>query len=154
MNQYSQLLQYLQQLAYQDVLVSMVTQGQFQDVDLLKASLFPLVHISIATGSFTNTQTVNFDVQIGVFNIRQLNKELNTDKFWSNDNAVDNVNECIAILNGMWGKMYMDFEQHNITSSENPTFEIIYEERSNILDGAILTFQVAMPNNIIELCVE
>lgn len=154
MNQYSQLLQYLQQLAYQDVLVSMVTQGQFQDVDLLKASLFPLVHISIATGSFTNTQTVNFDVQIGVFNIRQLNKELNTDKFWMNDNAVDNVNECIAILNGMWGKMYMDFEQHNITSSENPTFEIIYEERSNILDGAILTFQVAMPNNIIELCVE
>ncbi len=152
MNQYSQLLQYLQQLAYSNELVNMVTQGEFQDMDLLKAGLFPLVHISIATGSFTNTQTVNFDVQLGVFNIRTLNKEINTDKFWKNDNAVDNINECIAILNYMWGKIYVDFEEHNITASENPTFELLYENRSNILDGVILTFVVEMPNNIISLC--
>jgi hypothetical protein len=154
MNQYSTLLNYLQNLAYQDPLVNMVTQGEFQDMDLLKAGLFPLVHISIATGSFTNTQTINFDVQVGVFNIRTINKEINTDKFWKNDNAVDNVNECIEVLNRMWGKMYVDFDEHNITASENPTFEILYENRSNILDGVILTFVVEMPNNIISLCVE
>ena len=154
MNQYSELLKYLQQLAYQDPLVNMVTQGEFQDMDLLKAGLFPLVHISIATGSFTNVQTVNFDVQIGVFNIRTINKELNTDKFWKNDNAVDNMNEVIGILNRMWSILYLDFDKHNITASENPTFELLYENRSNILDGVILTFVVEMPNDEIILCVD
>ena len=154
MNQYSELLNYLQQLAYSDSLVNMVTQGEFQDMDLLKAGLFPLVHISIAGGSFTNTSTINFDVQIGAFNIRTINKEINTDKFWKNDNAVDNINECIAILNRMWSTMYLDFEKVNITASESPTFELLYENRSNILDGVILTFVVEIPNDELILCVE
>ena len=152
MNQYSLLLNYLKDLAYQDSLVTMVTQGEFQNIDLDKAGLFPLVHIAIASGSFTNAQTVIFDIQLGALNIRTINKQIDMDKFWHNDNCVDNINEMIAILNRMWTKMYNDFEDVNITSSENPTFELLFEERSNILDGAILSFQVEMPNDILTIC--
>ncbi len=152
MNQYSLLLNYLQELAYNNPLVTMVTQGEFKNVDLDKAGLFPLVHIAIGSGSFTNTQTIVFNVQIGALNIRTINKELNTDKFWKNDNEVDNINEMLAILNDIWGRMYVDFDKNNITASENPTFEILYEVRSNILDGAILSFDVELPNDIISLC--
>jgi hypothetical protein len=52
----------------------------------------------------------------------------------------------------MWLKMYTDFEDNNITSSENPSFELGSYEGSKLLDGARLTFTVEVPNTIINLC--
>jgi len=60
--------------------------------------------------------------------------------------------KTLAILNRMWLKMYTDFEKANITASENPTLEIQTFERSNLLDGWIMTFQVEVPNTTISLC--
>jgi len=97
MNQYSELLNYLKQLAEADNLVNTVTKGDFEKVDLEKANIFPLVHINISGASFTNGNTIVFNVQIGAFDIRDINKEVSTDKFWEQDNEVDNHNETLAI---------------------------------------------------------
>lgn len=152
MNQYTELLYYLKQLADEDTLVNTVTKGDFELLDLDKANIFPLVHISINASEFTNGQTVKFSLQIGAFDIRDVNKEIRTDKFWEQDNEVDNHNETLAILNRMWLKMYTDFEQNNITASENPMLEIQTFVRANTLDGWIMSFEVEMPNSIISLC--
>jgi hypothetical protein len=152
MNQYTELLYYIKQLAENDSFVNTVTKGDFEVLDLDKANIFPLVHVNIFNAGFTNGQTVTFGVQIGCFDIRDINKEVNTDKFWRQDNEVDNHNETLAVLNRMWLKMYTDFEENNITASENPTLEIQSFERSNLLDGWILDFEVEMPNEVINLC--
>jgi hypothetical protein len=152
MNQYTELLYYIKQLAENDSFVNTVTKGDFEVLDLDKANIFPLVHVNIFNAGFTNGQTVTFGVQIGCFDIRDINKEVNTDKFWRQDNEVDNHNETLAVLNRMWLKMYTDFEENNITASENPTLEIQSFERSNLLDGWILDFEVEMPNQVINLC--
>lgn len=152
MNQYSQLLTYIKSLAQSDVFVNTVTQGDFDKIDLDKGNIFPLVHVNVISAGFTNGQTVKFNVQLGCMDIRDINKEVRTDKFWEQDNEVDNLNETLAVLNRMWLKMYTDFEENNITASENPTLEIVTEARSNILDGWILNFEVEMPNEIISLC--
>jgi len=88
----------------------------------------------------------------GANEFRDINKEIRTDKFWEQDNEVDNHNLTLAVLNRMWLKMYTDFEKNNITSSENPTLEIQSFVRTNLLDGWILTFEVEMPNTTISLC--
>ena len=154
MNQYSQLLTYIKTLAESDDFVNTITKGKFEDLDLDKENIFPLCHINIYNAGFTNGQTLTFGVQIGCFDIRMINKEIRTDKFWEQDNEVDNHNETLATLNRMWLKMFNDFEKHNITASENPSLEIYTFERANLLDGWILDFTVEMPNIEINLCDE
>ena len=152
MNQYSQLLTYIKSLAQSDVFVNTVTQGDFDKIDLDKGNIFPLVHVNVISAGFTNGQTVKFNVQLGCMDIRDINKEVRTDKFWEQDNEVDNLNETLAVLNRMWTTMYRDFDENNITASENPSLEpIIYDEK-NILDGWVLTFTIEVPNTTLDLC--
>jgi len=152
MNQLTQLYQYAKQLADADVLVNATRKVDFNKIDLDKEVVFPMFNIFITSGNFTNGSTVNFNVQMGVFTPRDINKEINEDPFWNQDNEVDNHNTCIAILNKIWNQMYIDFGENNITSSENPTFELGFFEKGKLLDGAILTFDVEVPNTDINLC--
>lgn len=150
MNQLTQLYLYLKQLAEADDLVNSVMKTV--DIDLKKEVMFPLVNINIVSGSFTNGSTVNFNIELACFNQRDINKEINTDDFWGQDNEVDNHNLCVAVLNRMWLNMYTDFEENNITSSENPTFELGSFEGAKLVDGARLTFTVEVPNTELSLC--
>jgi hypothetical protein len=152
LNQLTQLYEYVKQLAEADEFVNTILKQDFNDIELKKEIIFPLLNVRIITGSFTNGQTINFNIQIGVFDVRDINKEIETDIFWGNDNEVDNHNLCIAVLNRLWTKMYRDFEENNITASENPSFELGYFERAKLLDGVILSFDVEVPNTTINLC--
>lgn len=148
MNQLTELYNYIKQLAEQDSQVNKITRKQ----DLSKETIFPLVNVTIDSGGFTNGNLVTFNVELSCFDIRDINKEVQTDEFWGNDNEVDNHNLAIAVLNRMWLKMYVDFESNNITASENPTFELGSFEAPKLLDGARLTFTVEVPNTTINLC--
>jgi len=150
MNQLTQLYLYLKQLAEADSFVNSVMKTV--DIDLKKEVMFPLVNINIVSGSFTNGSTVQFNIELACFNQRDINKEINTDVFWGQDNEVDNHNLCVAVLNRMWLNMYTDFEENNITSSENPTFELGSFEGAKLVDGARLTFMVEVPNTELSLC--
>jgi hypothetical protein len=150
MNQLTQLYYYLKQLAEADTLVNSVMKTI--DIDLKKEVMYPLVNINIISGAFTNGQTVQFNIELACFNQRDINKEINVDDFWGQDNEVDNHNLAIGVLNRMWLKMYTDFEENNITSSENPTFELGSFEGSKLVDGARLTFTIEVPNTELSLC--
>ncbi len=152
MNTYSQVLRYLKKLGEEDVFINTITQGDFESVDLNKKNIFPLLHIAIGNSSFPSTSVIRYDVQIGAFDIRDINKEVNTDKFNENDNEQDNLNETLSVLNRLWIKMVKDFEENNITSSENPSLEIQTFTRKNLLDGWIITFQIDVPNTDLSLC--
>jgi len=151
MNQYTQVLNYLNQLAV-EAGANTVTKDAPSDIDLQKENIYPLVNISIANGSFTNGQTINFNVLIEAFTIRDINKEVVNDKFYGNDNEVDNHNEMLAIINRMWTSMYRDFADNLITSSENPSFEKVTLDGLNMLDGWELTFAIDVPNTDLNLC--
>jgi hypothetical protein len=151
MNQYTELLNYLKLLALRYG-ANTVTKDAPDSIDLQKTNIFPLVNISIANGSFSNGSTISFNVVLEAITNRDANKEVVDDKFWSNDNEVDNHNNTLAILNKMWVAMYRDFEDKNITSSESPTFEKITLGGTNLLDGWELSFDVELPNTTLNLC--
>ena len=148
MNQLTELYLYFKTLAELDEQVNKVVKTP----DLNKETIFPLVNVMIESGAFTNGNTVNFNVELSCFDIRDINKEIKTDDFWGQDNEVDNHNLAIVVLNRMWLSMYRDFENNNITASENPAFELGSFEGPKLLDGARLTFTVEVPNTIINLC--
>jgi len=153
MNQYSELLYYLKSLAEGNELVNTVTKGSIDKIDLEKANIYPLVHITIEEATFTNGQTVVFDVTLECLSDRDINKEVvDDDKFWSNDNEVDNHNETLAILNDIWLRLIRDWAGRDITTGDNATLNKIEFAKGNILDGWSLNFKVESPNTTISLC--
>lgn len=152
MNQYSTLLYYIKELAQSDVFINHVTQGELSEATLDKMIIPTLLNISINSGSFTNGSTVVFSVELACLAQRDINKEVRTDDFWLQDNEVDNMNETHASLNRLWNKMYVDFENNNITSSENPSLTAITFGTNKLLDGWLLTFDVELPNTELNLC--
>lgn len=153
MNHYSELLTYIKSLLEQDPLVNTITQGDFDKVDLYKMNIYPLAHIYLGDVQFTNGQTIQMNVSIGAMNKRDSNPEVNEDKFWNNDNEIDNYNEMLAVLNRLWTKMYTDFEYAGITASENPQVTKRGQDLDkNKLEGYQLEFVVTMPNSTLSLC--
>lgn len=152
MNQLSELYIYFKQLADSDSFIKSVRKLNPEQMANDKELIFPLLNVFIDAGGFTNGSTILFDVTLSAWDIRDKNNELITDQYWGQDNELDNHNTTLAILNRIWGKMYKDFENKNITASENPTFELGSMEGHKLLDGAVLTFQVELPNTIINLC--
>ncbi len=152
MNHYTELLIYLKTLFEKDPLVNVVTQGIQEKSALDKMTLFPLVNLEVSGGSFTNGSTIVLSVTITVTDQRDVNKEINVDRFWNNDNEVDNMNETLAILNRAWSDLYRDFTREGITASENPSLTPVYYKGKSILDGWEISFDVSMPNKTLSLC--
>ena len=152
MNHYSELLNYLKQLAEQDDFINTVTQGLTSDYDLDKGNIFPLLNIDVLTASFTNGQMISFDVEVACMDIRDNNKETRTDKFWLQDNEVDNFNEMLSSLNRIWFKLLQDLEDRNIRVEENASLQQVTEWNKNLVDGWLMTFTIELPNTTISLC--
>lgn len=147
MNQYTELLTYIKQLGDADVFINTVTQGDVDQIDWNKGNILPLLHVSIDEARFTNGKTVIFTVSLACLQQRDDNRnEIVSDKFWLQDNEVDNHNETLASLNRIWTQMFRDFDENNYTASENPSLTKISYDKTNILDGWELIFDVELPN--------
>ncbi len=150
MNAYSEVLRYLHSLG--KPLVNTITQGEWSDVDRSKKDIFPLLHVSIGDASFPSESTIKFTVQVGCFDIRDLNKEPVTDKYYTNDNEIDNLNSTLAILNRIWLQLKSDFDVTLVEVSDIPTLQKLIETNDNLLDGWIMDFEMTVPNVKIDLC--
>lgn len=152
MNQYTQLLYYIKELAENDAYINTITKSEDDSIDLDKGNIFPLFNIDINDATFTSISTVSFSVQIQCLALRDINKEVVEDKFWRQDNEVDNHNETLASLSRIWQIMNRDFTENNITASDNPTLTKITFSNKNLLDGWEMDFDVEMPNDNLNLC--
>lgn len=152
MNQYTTLFYHIKSLLEADVLVNTITQGDFQNIDLDKANVFPLVHLDIITANFVSEAVISFNVNIAFLNQRDTVNEIRTDKFWRQDNEVDNYNEMLAVANRLWLQLYRDLNKDNITAELNVPLTKIDYEYTNTLDGWLLDFDVQIPNTTINIC--
>ncbi len=152
MNQYSELLRYIKQLADADDFIHTVTQGDTSDYDLDKGNIFPVLNVDVNSAGFTTGQMITFDVEIACMDTRDNNKETRTDKFWLQDNEVDNLNEMLASLNRIWFKLLQDIDGMNIRVDETASLTQVTEWNTNIVDGWLMTFTIALPNTTISLC--
>ena len=152
MNQYTELLAYFKSLCEADVFINTFTQGDTSDYDLDKGNIFPVGNMDILSANFPNPQTISFSVQIAVMQIRDNNKEIRTDKFWLQDNKVDNLNETLASLNRMWLIMFQDFQDNNMAATITTSIEEVTEWNKNLVDGWLMSFDIVVPNTTINLC--
>ena len=152
MNHYSELLRYLKELASADDFINTVTQGDTSEFDLDKGNIFPLLNIDVLNAGFSTGQMISFDVEIACMDIRDTNKESIKDKFWKQDNEIDNLNEMLASLNRIWFKMLQDITEQNIKVDDSASLQQVTEWNTNLVDGWLMTFTINIPNNKISLC--
>lgn len=152
MNQYSEVLKYIKDIAERDPFINTITQGDLSDAFLNKRDIYPLLHIDINTGSFIGGQVIVFNTSLTCVQQRDLNKEIVNEKFYDNDNEVDNHNETLAVLNRIWTILFRDLYKRNITATDNPTLEKITDEKADRLDGWQINFDIEIPNDTLNIC--
>jgi len=81
-----------------------------------------------------------------------ISKQLVTDKFLSNDNELDNLNTCHAILNRLVAILINQNNDYAIQLANAPTLQPIIFEDTNLLDGWRTDLELVIPNNEIIVC--
>lgn len=152
MNQYSELIKYIRQIAEQNSFVNTVAHGEIKDAFLDKGEIYPLLHIAVDSGNFTNGSTIVLSINLTCVQQRDNNKEIVNDRFYKNDNEIDNFNETLSVLNRIWTIMHKDLCDKNIIASENPSIEKIEDAYTDRLDGWQLSFDVEIPNTTLNIC--
>lgn len=152
---YNSLIETIKQTFESDSMVSTVVSGDATDVDNYKKNLFPLVHVEVTNMPFLgtqNTSTVDYNVVITVVDIRDVNKEEDRDKFWTNDNRNDNWNTTAFILRTGQVKMIKEIYGDNISLNGATAADKLDGVRANVLDGWQQTWTLSVPNIYIKAC--
>lgn len=153
LNHYTQITEFIKQLAESDPLVNKVTQGFADEIAFDKMVLYPLVHLFVSNFTLAeNGSTVLWDVQIGAMKMRDVTNEITTDNYYKNTNEVDNFNETSAILIRLVSRIIAEFESKKITVSSISSAEKLALEYGKNLDGYIMGLTLEIPNTDISLC--
>lgn len=151
MREFYKVVDYLKSTLEADINVHTITHGLRSMTDIDKKNIFPLVHLQVMSSS-VDTSSVTFTFEIAVVDLRNISKQLVTDKFLGNDNELDNLNTCHAVLNRLVSILRNQNNDYNIQLVNAPTLQPIIFEESNLLDGWRTDLELIIPNNEIVVC--
>jgi hypothetical protein len=150
MRSFYQAIDYIKQTLESAPLLNTITHGT-DIIDNVKKNIFPLAHINILS-SAVGAGVVSFTFEVAVVDIRNMSKVKGTDKFLGNDNELDNLNTCHAILNYMITKMRLQRNDNDIELINDPTLQPVLMAFTNALDGWKCDIEVSVPNDDFSVC--
>lgn len=150
MRSFYQAINYIKQTLESAPLLNTITQGT-DIIDNVKKNIFPLAHINV-TGSKIGQGVVNFTFEVAVVDIRNISKVKVSDKFLGNDNELDNLNTCHAILNYMITKMRLQRNDNDIELQNDPNLQPVLMAFTNALDGWKCDIELSVPNDDFSVC--
>jgi hypothetical protein len=151
MREFYKVVDYLKTTLSNDINVHTITHGLRSMTDIDKKNIFPLVHLQVLS-STPNNGSVSFTFEVVVVDLRNISKQLVTDKFLGNDNELDNLNTCHAVLNRLITKLINQNNEYNIQLANAPTMQPIIFEEGNLLDGWRVELELLIPNNETFVC--
>ena len=122
-------------------------------INTITQNIFPLAHINILNASAPG-QSNTFTFEIAVLDIRNVSKVKSTDKFLGNDNEIDNLNTCHAIINYALTKMQLSRNEHDIEVENISDLSPLLMDFTNMLDGWKCEITLSIPNNEMMVCCE
>ena len=131
-----------------DPFTNTTTEGNLNDIDLSKQTIFALTHIIVNNAQFEgNVWRINLSVMC--MDIVDVSKDETTDNFVGNNNEQDILNTQLAVANKLVGilskgTLYQDKYQ----LSGDASCEFFYERFENRLAGVACTFDVLIANDI------
>ena len=151
MREFYKVVDYLKTTLSNDVNVHTITHGLKSMMDIDKKNIFPLVHLQVTSSTVSNSMAT-FIFEVVAVDLRNISKQQVTDKFLGNDNELDNLNTCHAVLNRLVSILQNQNNSDAIQLVNIPTLQPIIFEESNLLDGWRCDLELIIPNNEIVVC--
>lgn len=151
MREFYKVVDYLKTTLSNDINVHTITHGLRSMTDIDKKNIFPLVHLQVTSSTVSNSMAT-FIFEVAVVDLRNISKKPVTDKFLGNDNELDNLNTCHAVLNRLVSILQNQNNNDGIQLVNVPTLQPIIFEESNLLDGWRCDLELIIPNNEIVVC--
>ena len=142
---------FLKSLLQEDINVHTILHGLKSTMDINKKNIFPIAHIQV-TNSTIQTGYVGFTFEVVTVDLRNVSKQMVTDKWLGNDNELDKLNTTHAILNRLLTKLRNTRNDFKIELNNEPSLQPIIFEETNLLDGWRTEIELIIPNNEINVC--
>ena len=131
-----------------DPFTNTTTNGDLNEVDLSKQTIFPLTHIIVNNATFRDN-IIQYNISILAMDIVDISKDETTDKFIGNDNEHDIFNTQIALLNRLYEKLRRgNLFDENYQIEGTPNCEPFTDRFENKLCGWTMTFNLIIPNDM------
>lgn len=144
MNSFYKVIGYLKDQLALDIDVNTIIHGEAPEN---KKDIFPMAHLMV-TGGALGQGTSIFTFTVQVLDIRNVSKKMSTDKFLKNDNELDNLNTCFAVLNRLITELKLQRNDLDIELLNEPTLVPVIYEFKDTLDGWSTELQLAIANTI------
>ena len=106
-----------------------------------------MAHLMVTGGALGQGVSI-FTFTVQVLDIRNVSKKMSTDKFLKNDNELDNLNTCFAVLNRLITELKLQRNDLDIELLNEPTLVPVIYEFKDTLDGWSTELQLAIANTI------
>jgi len=144
MNSFYQVIGYLKDQLSNDIDVNTVVHGEAPEN---KKDLFPLAHLMVTNGALGQGVSV-FTFTVQVLDIRNLSKKASTNKFLKNDNELDNLNTCFAVLSRLITDLKLQRNDLDIELLNEPSLIPVIYEFKDTLDGWTVDLQLSITNEV------
>ncbi len=151
MREFYTTIDFLKGLLQEDINVHTILHGLKSAMDINKKNIFPIAHIQV-TNSTISSGYVSFTFEVVAVDLRNISKQMVTDKWLGNDNELDNLNTTHAILNRLLTKLRNTRNDFKIELNNEPSLQPIIFEETNLLDGWRTEIELIIPNNEINVC--
>lgn len=126
--------------------ISVVTMGDYNQVDLNKQTIFPLAHIQ-PSNSTINEQTIDYTFNVIALDIVDFNKDnvkdLTPDVFRGNDNLQDVWASMLNVLNDLYLRIA---KSSDYEAGESPNVDFFDMRFENGLAGCGITITITAEN--------
>lgn len=146
MNSFYRTIQYLADELLSDIDVNTVIHG---DIIESKKDIYPLGHLQITSGRLAQGMSV-FSFTVRVVDIRNTSKIATVDKFTGNDNELDSLNTCFAVLSRLVLRLKNQSNDEDIMLLNDPSFTPIELQYKEMTDGWSVDLEIGISNNISE----
>jgi len=144
MNSFYQVIGYLKDQLALDIDVNTIIHGEAPEN---KKDIFPIAHLMVTNGALGQGVSI-FTFTVQVLDIRNVSKKMSTDKFLKNDNELDNLNTCFAVLNRLITELKLQRNDLDIELLNEPSLVPVIYEFKDTWDGWSTELQLARGNTI------
>lgn len=129
-----------------------VRTGRFNEMDLDKKTIYPLAYITQSLRSYASSQMNSYTFEIGILIDRDNSRSVIEEKFYDNDNEIDNFNDSDNILNYLITTLRLQNNEDNFELLSVTDAQPLFLSKHNLLDGWFLTLTLSNPNDILNIC--
>ena len=151
MNNYNKVITVLRNILDSNEDIKTVIHGQTEVNDIYKRTIFPCAHIVPLAMDLNTPNWIKFQFDIAALDVRDISNQPTEDKFYGNDNEVDNLNVGQVVLTQLITRLRLQDNDQVEIDTVGTARPLLLKDKS-LLDGWVIQLTVKVPNSDVRVC--